>query len=185
MSLMIKRFIAISVFALLAACGGGGSEESPSKTELEGTWIYSGYSRTDFSKCRTDLPGKDVSFKIVFSLNKYQLYERTCLTVPTLDPKTGSLNSGFIGSFIEFPAPDIEGKFSIGGIYVHSNDPRYQMRAIDLISSTTTYSSYNLTGDDLTFATPYLERDGSTPSLRMTNTASTKDDQVLQFVRQK
>jgi len=161
--------MAMAASAFLVGCGGGGSSTAAdvTPTELEGTWLYSSNSEVDLSTCRIDLPGRSTGLKMTISGNRFFAYDRTCIVLPILNKATGSLSPGFLGSFIDMTTPSSEGTISIGGIYVQSNDPSAQMRAIDFISSNPKYNSYHLSGNKLTIATPSSGYDGSSPSKRM------------------
>lgn len=185
----MKLVLATSVAAILGACGGGGSDggvtaPTPVATELEGTWIYSSYSKTDTSTCRIDLPGQSTSARLVFTLNQFKTFDRNCVVIPTFDKFTGKIVPGFLGTFVDYGVPASEGTFKIGGIYVTSGDPTQQMREIDYLSSNPRYGSYNLVGNVLTLSTPTTGFDGTSPSKRSFNTANTSSFPTVAFVKQ-
>jgi hypothetical protein len=150
----------ISLSAALVACGGGGggAPGSPASTvissELEGTWIAATDNNLTGTSCgltSSGAPGE--RFTVTFNANRYTYTAENCLII-----------SGNKGSYLLNSSTS--GTFFIGDIVLASNDPSAQMRALDLISSTTVYTSYNLVSNKLHIALPFQNFDGTSRDKR-------------------
>jgi len=158
---MKNIILALSMTALVG-CGGGGSSDSgsvapapaPSKTVLEGTWIAASDSHPTGSACGLSLSGAPGTRQTVtFAANTYAYKLESCIIL-----------TGNTGGYVM--TDNVSGTFLIGGINVQSSDPTAQMTALDLISQTTSYTSFNISGSNLHIAGPFQEFDGSTPAKR-------------------
>jgi hypothetical protein len=154
----------VCLSSILAACGGGGgngpanSSAGPSSstvaTELEGTWIASTDDNTTGSACGLTSSGAlGERFTVTFNMNRYTHKSESCVIL-----------IGNKGSYLL--TDTASGTFSTGDIVLSSTDPTMQMRALDLISSTTAYTSYNLVSNKLRIALPFQTYDGSTREKR-------------------
>lgn len=161
----LSRINAIVILSsILAACGGGGgggsttagstSSNATTATELEGTWVAAtdnNYTGTACGLTSSGAPGERQT--VTFNMNRYTYKSETCLIV-----------SGNKGGYM---LSDTEtGTFSIGDVVQSSTDPTAQMRALDLISSKTIYTSYNLVSNQLHIAGPFQNYDGTTRDKR-------------------
>ena len=161
----------------LSACGGGGGSSGAAGTsgvttasELEGTWIAatdSNYTGTSCGLTASGAPGERLT--VTFNLNRYTYKSETCAIV-----------LGNKGSYIL--ADTVSGTFSIGDIVLASSDPTAQMRALDLMGNTTSYTSYNLVGNQLHVALPFQTYDGSTRDKRAFQIATFLDPATKQLV---
>lgn len=150
--------VVLALSAFLTACGGGGSASSPSgattASELEGTWIAATDNNLTGTGCgltSSGTPGQ--RFTVTFSANRYDYKAEACVIL-----------TGNKGSYLL--TDSTSGTFSIGGVILTSTDPSQQMRALDLISSTTVYTSYNLVLNKLHIALPFQNFDGTTRDKR-------------------
>jgi hypothetical protein len=153
-----KASAIVTLTLLLAACGGGGDSTTAGGTlssattasELEGTWVAAtdnNYSGTTCGLASSGAPGERLT--MTFNMNRYTYKSETC-----------SILSGNKGGYM---LSDIAtGTFSIGNIVLSSADPTAQMRALDLISSKTFYTSYNLVSNQLHIAGAFQSHDGTT-----------------------
>ena len=92
-------------------------------------------------------------FTLTFNMNRYTYKAESCLIL-----------SGNKGSYML--SDSASGTFSIGDVTQASSDLTQQMRALDIISSNTTYTSYNLVSNQLHIALPFQTYDGSTRDKR-------------------
>jgi len=178
MSTSTKKNTALLFLTLcvLSACGGGGSNGAGNTSgattvsELEGTWIAatdSNYTGTSCGLTASGTPGERLT--ITFNLNRYTVKSESCAIV-----------LGNKGSYIL--ADTASGTFSIGDIVVTSSDPTAQMRALDLMGTTTIYTSYNLMGNQLHVALPFQTYDGSARDKRAFQIATFLDPATKQLV---
>lgn len=151
----------VSLSWVLAACGGGGSDDasggpssSSATSELEGTWVAATDNNLTGTGCgltASGVPGE--RFTVTFNANRYTYKAENCLII------TGNKGSYLLDN-------STSGTFHIGDITLSSNDSSSQMRALDLISSTTVYTSYNLVANKLHIALPFQGYDGSSRDKR-------------------
>lgn len=158
-----KTSAIVILSSFLAACGGGGGgsttasstlSSATTASELEGTWVAATdnkYTGTTCGLTPSGAPGERLT--ITFNMNRYTYKSETCAI---LSGNTG----GYILSEID------TGTFSIGDIVLSSADPTAQMRALDLMSSKTIYTSYNLVSNQLHIAGPFQSNDGTTREKR-------------------
>lgn len=158
---MKTKISVVAVALTLAACGGGGdggsgpiSPSQPVKTVLEGTWIAASDGRTTGSSCGLTSSGaKGERETVTFSANSYTYKLESCVIL-----------IGNTGSYISTDTAN--GTFAIGEITLQSADPSSQMTALDLISQTTSYTSFNITANKLHIAGPFQTFDGKTREKR-------------------
>jgi hypothetical protein len=150
----------VSLSSVLAACGGGGGgapgglSSTATASELEGAWIAATDNNLAGTSCgltSSGIPGE--RFTVTFNANRYTYTAENCIII-----------SGNKGSYL--PANSTSGTFHIGDVTLSSNDPSSQMRALDLISSTTFYTSYNLVSNKLHIALPFQNFDGTSRDKR-------------------
>jgi len=158
-----KTSAIVILSSLLAACGGGGGGSTTASTplssattasELEGTWVAAtdnNYTGTACGLTSSGAPGERLT--VTFNMNRYTYKSETCLIL-----------SGNKGGYML--SDTATGTFSIGDIVLSSADPTAQMRALDLISSKTVYTSYNLVSNQLHIAGPFQSYDGTTREKR-------------------
>jgi len=150
----------VSLSAALASCGGGGGgtsggpSSSAATSELEGTWIAATDNNLTGTGCElTSLGVPGERFTVTFDANRYSYKAEKCLII-----------NGNKGTYVL--ADSTSGTFHIGDIILSSNDSLSQMRALDLISSNTVYTSYNLVANKLHIALPFQGYDGSSRDKR-------------------
>lgn len=159
--------VAAAILVSMAGCGGGGSgtgtTSAPAVTELEGVWVASTDNHPTGGTCgltSTGAYGERVT--LTFSGNSFTYKYEPCLII-----------SGNTGAY---SVPETHsGTFSIGGISTTAADPANQLRALDLISSPSVYTSYNVIGNKLTVAIAFQTYDGTTPAKRAFQTGSYYD----------
>lgn len=164
----MKKVISLVAIALsLAACGGGGdggsgpvSPPQPVKTALEGTWIAATDGRMTGSACGLSPSGAIGERETVtFTGNSYTYKAESCVIL-----------TGNTGGYISTDSAN--GTFAIGEITLQSADPSTQMTALDLMSKTTSYTSFNITANKLHIAGPFQTFDGKTREKRAFQIAS-------------
>lgn len=159
----------LSLSILLTACGGGGgggggngnegqaNSQVPSPVvagELEGTWVSATDGNATGDTCGLTASGeRGYRRTLTFNANRYSVKEESCLIL-----------SGNKGSYFQMGSGT--GTFSTGAVTTESSDPTVRMRALDLISSETFYTSYNLVSNKLRIAGPFQTYDGTTREKR-------------------
>lgn len=165
----------VAVFAVaLAGCGGGGSggSSSPSinassKTELEGTWVYSTGSHLTGSTCGLDYAGNpEVRTTYVFSNANVTSQDESCIILPPTINGIATGSTGNSGSFLKNPAS--AGTFTIGNVYLTSATDNYKELNVTSAAGTTLYTGYamNASGTQFKLALPNASHDGSAPDKR-------------------
>jgi len=149
------------VSSMLAACGGGGGTSST--TELHGTWVASTDGNPTGDTCGLTLSGQPGErFTATFDSNRYTHKSESCLII-----------SGNKGTYIT--SHNASGTFSVGDVTVDSNNPALRLRALDLMSSTTIYTAYNVTSNTLHIALPDETHNGATRDKRASRIAAFYD----------
>jgi hypothetical protein len=166
----LSTLVAIACLSTLTGCGGGddGSSSSAARpstaTELEGTWVAATDGRTTGGACGLNSSGsRGERTTIAFNMNRFTYKEEDCIII----------GGGNTGSYFE--TSSASGTFTIGDIVRTSSDPGSQLRALDLITSPTVYTSYNLTAGKLTVAIPFQTYDGTTRDKRAFQTGTYYD----------
>jgi hypothetical protein len=144
---------------LLAACsdrvaGNGVAPTQVDAHELEGTWIAGPEGNAAGEACVLGPPGTTgLRSTITFSGNRWMQKHEMCI-----------IPSGTKGYYVEMSSAG--GTFSIGDITVASPDPAARLRALDLVSRKTSYTSYSLVGNQLHIASAFGTHDSTTPEKR-------------------
>lgn len=170
---MKHTFPALCAFAcltIIAGCGGGGGGGSSSAassgsvaTELEGTWVAASDRRFIGGACGLDSSGaRGQRTTLTFNINRYSFKEESCVIL-----------SGNSGSYFETESGS--GTFAIGDITRTGSGPSDQLRALDLISAKTIYTSYNITAGRLRIAIPFQTYDSTSRDRRAFQTGSYYD----------
>lgn len=147
--------------SLLAACGGGGGESST--TELQGKWIASTDGNPAGDACGLTSSGKPGErYTITFNVASYAHKSEYCTII-----------SGNKGTYTA--THTASGTFHIGEVTVQSEHPAGRLRALDLMSSRTAFTSYNLVGNTLHIALPSASFDGSARDKRAFHISSFYD----------
>lgn len=151
------------VSSMLAACGGGGGTSST--TELHGTWVASTDSNPTGDTCGLTPSGQPGErFTATFDGNRYTHKSESCLII-----------TGNKGSYVA--SHNVSGTFYVGDVTLESSNPALRLRALDLMSSTTIYTSYNVTSNILHIALPDQMHNGVTRDKRASRIASYYDSQ--------
>ena len=174
----MKYLILVAVAGLLAGCGGGGSDGAATttaattlKSELEGVWIASTDNHPTGSTCGLTSSGAyGERFTVNFNENRFTQKSEKCLI----------LSGSNKGSYLLDASSS--GTFAIGDISLQSSDPSMQMRALDMISMSTYYTSYNLVGKNLHIASPFQSYDGTSRDKRAFQIATTFDPTTRSLV---
>jgi hypothetical protein len=149
------------VSSMLAACGGGGGNSST--TELHGTWVASTDSNPTGDTCGLTPSGQPGErFTATFDGNRYTHKSESCLII-----------TGNKGSYIA--AHSVSGTYYVGDITLESSNPAMRLRALDLMSSTTIYTSYNISSNTLHIALPDQTHNGVTRDKRASRITSYYD----------
>ncbi len=150
----MKKIMIATLLAALSACGGGGSDGATSdKTELEGRWAYASGGHTTGGTCGLDVHGGyEERDTLIFTGSKVSGIKELC-----------AIASGNTGAFIQ--TNTYAGTFVLGGVYLTYGGVSY--KTIDVTTTTTQYSGYNLNGDKLKLAQIAFGNDGSTPAKRI------------------
>lgn len=167
----------VALSSALTACGGGGSADPAGASqgttiasELEGTWIAAtdnNFVGTSCGLTTSGAPGQRLT--VTFNANRYTYKAENCVII-----------TGNKGSYLL--ADTTSGTFHIGDIVLSSADPSAQMRALDLMSSTTAYTSYNLVSNKLHIAMPFQGYDGTSRDKRAFQIASYYDPATRSLV---
>jgi hypothetical protein len=144
---------------LLAACSdrvaGNGAAPTPVDAhELEGTWVAGPEGNAAGKACVLGPPGATgLRSTITFSGNRWMQKDEMCI-----------IPSGTKGYYVEMGSEG--GTFSIGDITVASSDPAARLRALDLVTRKTSYTSYSLVANQLHIASAFGTHDGTTREKR-------------------
>lgn len=159
MKYTFSALCASAFLSILAGCGGGGGGSSSDTatngvSELEGTWVAASDKRFTGGSCGLTPSGaRGERTTLTFNMNRYTFKEEECV-----------IFTGNTGAYLTTDSGS--GTFTIGGITRTSTDASSQLRALDLVSGKTIYTSYNLTGSSLRVAIPFQTYDGSSRDKR-------------------